>query len=263
MNCKYNMSLTNNLPTIIALIPARAGSKRVPGKNIRPLAGHPVMAYSIAVALESGIFAKVIVSTDSEEYATIARYYGAEVPFLRPDEIAGDLSPDIEWIDFTLRRLEQEGRTFDCFCIIRPTSPFRRLETIRKAWYLFLSQPGIDSLRAVEKCTQHPGKMWVIRGNRMLPLLPLTPPERPWHSCQYQSLPEVYVQNASLEIAWTKVVFEGGTIAGNSIVPFITQEYEGFDINNSKDWLLAQELISSGKVVLPRISISPWNFQRI
>jgi CMP-N,N'-diacetyllegionaminic acid synthase len=257
------MSLTYNLPTIVALIPARAGSKRVPGKNIRPLVGHPVIAYSISAALQSGIFTRVIVSTDSEEYATIGKYYGAEVPFLRPNEIAGDLSPDIEWVDYTLRRLQQAGRTYDCFSIMRPTSPFRNPETIRRAWELFISQEGIDSLRAVEKCTQHPGKMWIVRGNRMLPLLPLTPPERPWHSCQYQSLPEVYVQNASLEIAWSKVALEGGTIAGNSIVPFITQEYEGFDINHPRDWSLAQELISSGKAVLPQISISPWNFQRI
>jgi N-acylneuraminate cytidylyltransferase len=79
-------------PTIVALIPARAGSKRVPDKNIRPLAGHPVIAYTIAAALESGVFADVIISTDSEHYAEIAQYYGAEVPFLRPPELAGDVS---------------------------------------------------------------------------------------------------------------------------------------------------------------------------
>ena len=81
-------------PTIIALIPARAGSKRVPDKNIKPLAGHPVMAYTIAAALQSEVFSDVIVSTDSEQYADIARYYGAEVPFLRPADLAGDVSPD-------------------------------------------------------------------------------------------------------------------------------------------------------------------------
>ncbi|MBL8103117.1 MAG: hypothetical protein JNM02_11335, partial [Anaerolineales bacterium] len=89
-------------PSIIALIPARAGSKRVQGKNIRPLAGHPLIAYTICAAKQSGVFADILVSTDSEEYAEIARQYGAEVPFLRPAEIAGDLALDIEWLDFTL-----------------------------------------------------------------------------------------------------------------------------------------------------------------
>ena len=82
-------------PTIVGLIPARAGSKRVQDKNIRPLAGHPLIAYTIAAALESNVFSDVIVSTDSEKYAEMARYYGAEVPFLRPAEFAGDVSPDI------------------------------------------------------------------------------------------------------------------------------------------------------------------------
>ena len=113
--------------------------------------------------------------------------------------------------------------------------------------------PGADSLRAVEKCKQHPGKMWVIRGNRMLPLLPLSPEEQPWHSSQYQSLPEVYVQNASLEIARTDVVFNGRTIAGVVVVPFYTEEYEGFDINHPEDWQLAEELLGQGLVSLPVI----------
>src|SRR3972149_10475375 len=113
-------------PPIIALSPARAGSRRVPQKNIQPLAGHPLMAYTIAAALESGIFRDVIVSTDADRYAEIARHYGAEVPFLRPAALAGDTSPDIEWVEYTLKRLLEKGRRYDCFRILRPTSPFRR-----------------------------------------------------------------------------------------------------------------------------------------
>jgi CMP-N,N'-diacetyllegionaminic acid synthase len=245
-------------PGLIGLIPARAGSKRVPDKNIRPLAGHPVIAYTIAAALQSEIFTAVVVSTDSEPYADIARYYGAEVPFLRPAEIAGDQSPDIEWIEYTLKRLRQEGRAYDCFSILRPTSPFRQAETIRRAWQEFLAEEGVDSLRAVEKCKQHPGKMWVIRGKRMLPLLPLSPPEQPWHSSQYPSLPEVYAQNASLEIARSRVVFEGRTIAGHVLMPFLTEGYEGFDVNQPYDWRLAEELVQTGQTTLPQVSQAPY-----
>ena len=246
--------MAESSPSAIALIPARAGSKRVPDKNVRLLSGHPVLAYTIAAARESGVFAAVVVSTDSEDYAAIARHYGAEVPFTRPTEIAGDLSPDIEWVDYTLRKLREQGRVFDCFSILRPTSPFRQANTIRRAWKQFTSEAGIDSLRAVEKCKQHPGKMWVVRQNRMTPLLPLTPSDLPWHSSQYQALPEVFVQNASLEIAWSRVVFDEHSISGTVLTPFFTEGYEGFDLNHPSDWRLANELIESGSAQLPHVS---------
>ena len=245
-------------PTVVGLIPARAGSKRVPDKNIRALAGHPVMAYTIAAALESEVFSDVIVSTDSEPYAEIARYYGAEVPFMRPSELAGDVSPDIEWLAYTLKKLAENGRKYDCFSILRPTSPFRLPETIQRAWQAFLTEAGVDSLRAVEKCRQHPGKMWVVRRRRMVPLLPLSPKEQPWHSSQYQSLPEVYVQNASLEIAWTKVVFEENTIAGTVLMPFVSENYEGFDVNSAYAWDLAKHLAAGGHAALTSIPQDPY-----
>ena len=248
---------TAALPSVVALIPARHGSKRVPGKNVRVLAGHPAIAYTIAPALESGVFASVIVSTDSEEVAAIARHYGAEVPFLRPAALSGDTSPDIEWVEHTLSELKRVGRTWDCFSLLRPTSPFRSADTIRRAWALFLSQDGVDSLHAVEPCAQHPGKMWVIRGDRMLPLLPFGGTQ-PWHSTPYQALPPVYVQNASLEIAWSRVVFDNRSIAGEAMVPFITERHEGFDINDTHDWMIAERLIADGAVQLPPVRQAPY-----
>ncbi|HVR72968.1 MAG TPA: acylneuraminate cytidylyltransferase family protein [Planctomycetota bacterium] len=241
-------------PTVIALLPARSGSKRVKNKNTRLLAGHPLLAYSVAAARRSGLFRSIIVSTDSEETAEIARRYGAEVPFLRPAGFSGDHSPDIEWIDHLLRDLAARGEGADAFSILRPSSPFRLPSTIRRAWAAFTAGEGVDSLRAVERVTQHPGKMWVIRGARLLPLLPFGPPAQPWHSTPTQALPEVYIQNASLEIAWTRVVLEGRTIAGETIVPFVTEGLEGFDINNQDDWDLAERLIERGEAALPEIT---------
>jgi CMP-N-acetylneuraminic acid synthetase len=250
------------MPPVVALIPARGGSKRVPGKNIRALGGHPVIAYTIAAAADSGVFDSVIVSTDSEDVARIARDYGAEVPLLRPAALAGDTSPDIEWLEHLLDELRARGRTWDCFSLLRPTSPFRTADTIRRAWARFTAQQGVDSLRAVEKCTQHPGKMWIVRGERMFPLLPFAlsssrpdgqPFEQPWHSTPYQALPPVYVQNASLEIAWTRVVRERRTIAGDVVVPFLTEGYEGFDINDEYDWMMAERLLADGAATLPPI----------
>lgn len=246
------------MPSLIALIPARSGSQRVRDKNIRRLAGHPLIAYSIAAARASGVFDAVVVSTDSEAYAAIARHYGAEVPFIRPADIAGAASPDIEWVDFTLRRLAEAGRRFDCFSILRPTSPFRKPATIRRAWTQFLAGEGIDSLRAVERCKQHPGKMWVVRGARMQPLMPLTPADRPWHSSQYAALPEVFVQNASLEIAWTRVALDQGSIAGTVLTPFLTEGDEGVDVNDEKDWWYLEHLLGRGEAVLPEVGEPPY-----
>jgi CMP-N,N'-diacetyllegionaminic acid synthase len=258
------------MPSAVAFVPARVGSKRVPGKNLRVLGGHPMIAYTIGPALESRVFDTVIVSTDSEEIAAVARHYGAEVPFLRPAALAGDTSPDIEWLEYTLGELSARGRNWDCFSLLRPTSPFRTAATIQRAWAAFTSQHGVDSLRAVELCTQHPGKMWIVRGQRMYPLLPFNGPPKggphddgqPWHSTPYQALPKVFVQNASLEIAWTRVVRERRTIAGDVLVPFLTEGYEGFDINDAFDWMVAERLIAEGNATLPRLAQEPFAAMR-
>jgi CMP-N,N'-diacetyllegionaminic acid synthase len=222
-----------------------------------------MLAYTIAAAMQSGVFESIIVSTDSEEIAATARHYGAEVPFLRPVACAGDTSPDIEWVEYTLVELKKQGREWDAFSLLRPTSPFRSAETIRRAWTRLTAQEAVDSLRAVEKCAQHPGKMWVVRGQRMFPLLPFGGDEQPWHSTPYQALPPVYVQNASLEIAWTRVVFERRTIAGDVVMPFMTDGHEGFDINDQYDWMVAERLLADGAAQLPVVHQAPYGAVRI
>ncbi len=240
-------------PRVVALVPARSGSQRVKHKNIRLLAGHPLLAYTIAAARDSGVFAEIVVSTDSEDYARIARHYGADVPFLRAAEIAASTSPDIEWVIDALEKLAAAGRSYDAFAILRPTSPFRKPDTIRRAWQTFVSAEGVDSLRAIESVEQHPGKMWVVRNNRMSPLLPLTPEDKPWHSQQKAALPEVFVQNASLEIAWTAMALRTRSIAGAVLVPFFTTGDEGIDINAPQDWWYAEHLIANGEATLPAV----------
>lgn len=242
---------------VVALIPARKGSKRVQNKNIRRLGDHPLIAYTIQQAVQSALFDAVIVSTNSPQIAKIAEYYGAEVPFLRPEEFASDTSPDIEWLAFTLKKLQEMGRTYDAFAILRPTSPFRKPQTIQRAWDQFMHTTGVDSIRAVEKVQQHPGKMWVINGDRMAPLL-LMPQGIPWHSTPYQSLPPVYIQNASLEIAWARVPLEMNSLAGNVLAPFLTTDEEGFDINIIHDWMLAEALLAQGDFSLVDILLAPY-----
>ncbi len=245
------------MPSAVALVPARAGSSRVRDKNIRYLAGHPLLAYTIAAARRSGVFDTVVVSTDSADYAEVARHYGAETPFLRPAEMATDASPDIEWIGHALDQLEQAGHEFEVFSILRPTSPFRRAETIVDAMETFLADPDADSLRAVEPVSQHPGKMWRMEGSRLVPLLRGERDGVPWHSTPTQFLPEVWVQNASLEIAWTRCVHDDGTIAGETIVAFHHPPPGGMDVNRPEDWDRVERLAADHPDLLPAVDVAP------
>ena len=240
-------------PVAVAFVPARSGSERVPGKNVRPLAGHPLLAYAIETALQSGVFARVVVSTDSEDIAEIARWYGAEVPFLRPAEYATATSPDIEWLAFTLERL---GEAYDVFAIVRATNPFRGPDVVKRGLAQLLSTPEADSLRAVERAKQHPGKMWLPAedGRTMSPLLEQSHLDVAWHAGQYQALPAVYSQNSALEIAWTRVVSETGTREGRVVAPFFTEGHEGFNVDDEEDWERAERLLSAGLATVPRIA---------
>jgi N-acylneuraminate cytidylyltransferase len=232
----------------------------VPNKNVLRLHGHPLLAYTISAALDSGVFEKVIVSTDSDEYAQIALHYGAEVPFLRPNSLAQDSSADIGWVAHALENLALIGYEFEIFSILRPTSPFRNASTIRRAYEAFSSRTDIDSIRAVELCSQHPGKMWRIKGDHLIPLLSVQPDELDWFSSPTQSLPEVWVQNASLEIAFSRCVLESESISGNRIAPFKTVFPEGIDINSEFDFARAKMVVNEGLFSLPEVGVDPYQF---
>ena len=241
----------------IAFVPARSGSERVPGKNVRPLAGHPRVAYAIETALQSGVFERVVCSTDSETIADVARWYGADVPFLRPAEYATSTSPDIEWLAFTLERLDER---YDLFAIVRATNPFRGPAAVRRGLDRLLEVPEADSLRAVELVKQHPGKMWLLAedGRTMTPLLEQSHLPVAWHAGQYQALPSVYVQSSALEIAWTRVVSETGTREGRVVAPFFTEGYESLNVDDEEDWERAERLVSSGAAALTAVGRSPY-----
>lgn len=231
----------------VALIPARSGSKRIPSKNTVLLNGYPLLAYSIQCAKDSGIFDSIYVSSDSLEIGVIAKRYGAD--FIHcPLEIAHkDHDPDFKWVNHAVKTLDLSPDSV--FSILRPTSPFRTGETIKRAYGYFINE-DCDSLRAVERCLQHPAKMWTLEGKYLKPFTDLG-----LYSEPYQNLPEVWVQNASLEIAHTYVVYSIGNISGNKILPFFTQSYEGFDINYPEDLREAEYLIESGLAKLPIIHL--------
>lgn len=249
---------------IIALIPARGGSKRVPGKNVRPLAGHPLLFYTIAAARESGIFSGIYVSSDDPRICYMAELRGA-TPVPRPPEYATDTSPDIEWIDdfFTTYRCvvnDPDTKNFkmpDSFAILRPTSPFRSADTICRAWAEFQEKQPCDSIRGVQKARENPHKMWTLYDNSLCPIILRDMTYKafgvPSHSAPSQITNHYYIQNASLEISWTRNVKERGSISGDVIKPFFTDGYEGFDLNTEDDFILAEALIERGLATLPEV----------
>jgi CMP-N,N'-diacetyllegionaminic acid synthase len=171
------------------------------------------------------------------------------VPALRPAEIAGATSADIDWVEHVLA-----GTSYEAFSILRPTSPFRRGATIARAWERFASIPDADSLRAVRPVREHPGKMWIVEGDLMRPLLPQPDEGVPTHSRQTAALPAVHVQDSSLEIARTRIVARG-EIAGDRVVPFFCEGHEGFSIDYPDDWDAAERLAAADPSLLPPVEV--------
>jgi len=237
---------------LVALVPARAGSKRVVGKNTRPLNGHPLLAYAIAAAQEAGIFAEIVVSTDSRETAAVAEAYGARA-LLRPEAYASDTSPDIAWVNHVMAYLEETQESYDAFAILRPTSPFRRGVWVRAAWdALRAAGPRADSIRAMRPVREHPGKMWRPTTTAAAhPLLPFSAFDAPWHSMPTQQLPTVLVQTAALEIAWTRVL--PASIAGDVVLPWrcAADAPESIDVNTELDLDLCVDLAAEHPEWLP------------
>lgn len=242
---------------VVALIPARAGSKRIPHKNTKLLHGHPLIAYTIAAAEESGVFSGVYVCSEDEWHTReVAGHYGAS--FIgRSHSSATDAAPDVVWVKEVLCSLAPLDRP-DAFAILRPTSPFRTAETIRRAWREFSVADGThDSLRAVQPATENVYKMWTWQGAGY-PIKPLlngaTADGVPLHSAPSQVAPKVYLQNSSLEIAFTSTVESHGTIAGRKIIPFFTSVLEGVSIDRPSDWDFAE---SCAAALLPRVDVAP------
>ncbi len=209
---------------VLALIPARGGSKGIPRKNLHPLAGKPLIAYSIEQALAAETVTRTVVSTDDPEIAEVARAAGAEVPFVRPAELARDDSPDLEVFRHALLWLrDHESYEPELVVHLRPTNPVRRVERIDEAVRALAGDPSADSLRSVSWPEQTPYKMWRIAHGYLDPLLEAAGvPDA--HSMPRQSLPEVWWQNGYVDVLRPRTVLELGSMAGARVLPFVVDE---------------------------------------
>lgn len=227
---------------ILAFIPARGGSKRVLNKNIRKLGSKPLIAYTIEAAKKSKYISRIVVSTDSAEIATISRGCGAEIPFMRPSELAQSNSTEMEFFNHALDWLKiNEHYEPDLIVLLYPTSPFRKPESIDKAIEEILKHPEADSLRSVRLCSEHPYKMWINEDGYLKPFVDGKDPNI--HTLSYQLLPTVYIQNASIYITKPLTIKEKKSPTGNLIIPFVMDEEESLDINNPIDFKFAEMII--------------------
>ncbi len=229
-------------PEVLALIPARSGSKSVPGKNIVSLAGKPLIAWTIEVAKASRRINRVIVSTDDEQIAAIARQYGAEVPFLRPALLAGDRSRDLGFHLHALEWLKQnEAYSPDMVVNLRPTTPYRDPGVIDQAIEAFEHNASADSLRSVHLACESPFKMWTIEpGGYMNPVTSVASDSEPYNAPR-QELPLVYWQDGYIDITRPHVILEKRSTTGDRIMPFMIEEPQ-VDIDYLEDLVRAEQL---------------------
>jgi CMP-N-acetylneuraminic acid synthetase len=243
---------------VLALIPARGGSKSIPRKNVRHLAGHPLLAWSVAAAQETSSIDRVLVSTDDPEIRDVARQCGAEVPFLRPAKLAEDDTPDLPVFEHALRWLErEEGWRPDVIVQLRPTSPFRPPGLVDAALDLLSRDRHADSVRAVVEPAQNPYKMWRHEpaSGYLLPLLHDGGAEA--YNRPRQELPPTLWQTGHLDAFRRETVLQKRTLTGDRILALRVPARHAIDLDTLEQWEYAEWLMGRGNMALVRPGVRP------
>ena len=252
--------MVNKKIEVLAIIPARGGSKGIPRKNIREFAGYPLIAYSIQAALNSKLVTRVIVSTDDEEIALVARQYGAEVPFLRPSEIAQDMTLDLPVFQHVLGELAKtEDYQPDVVVQLRPTSPVRPVTLVDDAVQLLLDHPEVNSVRGIVPSGQNPYKMWKIdpKSGLMQGLLAVKGIEEPYNAPR-QVLPDTFWQTGHIDAIHPNVIIQQNSMSGKNILPVMIDPLFTVDIDKPVDWQRAEWLVWYGGLEM----VTPGNKRR-
>lgn len=239
------------MPSTVALIPARAGSKGVPNKNIRELGGYPLIAWSIAACKLAASINRIIVSTDSEKYAQISRGFGAEVPFLRPVEISGDGSTDYQFIKHALDWLAINGGVPDYIVHIRPTSPFRAPEIIDSAVNIFLENTKSTSLRSVHPMSESAYKTFEIGQGGQLKRIASNSTELDPANNARQDFPTTYIANGYVDVLSTSFILETQQLHGNNAFPFITPPIN--EIDTEDDFAIIEHQLQNNLEIVSKL----------
>jgi N-acylneuraminate cytidylyltransferase len=237
---------------ILALIPARGGSKGIPRKNIRSFAGYPLIAWSIAAAKQASSVTRIIVSTDDEEIAAVAREHGAETPFLRPAEFAQDNTTDLPVFEHALQWLEtNENYQPEVVIQLRPTSPVRPKDCVNRAVHILLEHADADCVRGVVPAGQNPHKMWRFagEGQAMKPLLEVDGLAEPYNAPR-QILPPVYWQTGHIDAIRVSTIKDKKSLTGDVIYPLVIDPLYTVDIDHLSDWAKYEALANSGLAIV-------------
>lgn len=236
MQTKKIRNNTENIEVVsvanVAIITARGGSKRIPKKNIKPFLGKPIIAYSIEAAINSGLFDEVMVSTDSEEIATIAKEYGAKVPFMRSEKTSNDFAGTADVLNEVMGEYKKRGMEFEMMCCIYPTAPFVTAEKLRNG-VIALKESGADTAIPVVQFSYPPQRAFVIRDNSLTYQFP------EYKMSRSQDLEPIYHDCGQFYI-YDAAVFMGEKEGNGKILPLIMPEEETQDIDNESDWNLAE-----------------------
>ena len=231
---------------VLAVIPARGGSKGIPGKNIKSIAGKPLIAWTIEEAKKSAHIDRVVISTDDEAIAAVAREYGAEVPFMRPKEIAQDLSTDVEFLTHALQFLEKEGYEPDVILRLPPTSPLRTAAHIDEGIEKLLSDDSLDAVRPIHEAPKHPYKLWKISEDResLEPFLPksFTGFDEP-HNLPRQLFPKVYVHTGAMDVMRLETILKLKSTSGKKLGYFFMKPEDSINIDSPIDFEIAEILL--------------------
>jgi CMP-N-acetylneuraminic acid synthetase len=235
---------------IYAIIPARGGSKGVPGKNIKPLLGKPLIAWTIEAAKHVPYISKIVVNTEDDEIARVSTQFGAEI-FSRPKELAEDLTDDLAVFSHHLKYLEEQGDLPDMVVDLRATAPLRRAERIIEGIELLksLGREKADSARAVSLVAKHPYKMWQMDNGFLRPLFDekRTGTKEPFNAPR-QILPEFFQNNGCMNAFWPETVLDKNSVTGEKIAGYVMEDWESINIDTELDFLLAEQLMKIYKL---------------
>lgn len=227
-------------PQVLAIVPARGGSKGVPGKNVRPLAGRSLIEYAAHAAADSGVIDRIVLSTDSPEIAEVGRRAGMEVPFMRPAALAADETPMLPVIQHTLDQLGQRGWIPEIVVLLQPTSPLRTGSHIRQAVTL-LRESAADSVVTVVEVPRHLSPDYVMRieGGRLVPFLP-----EGARVARRQDARAAYSREGTVYACWRATIERFGSIYGDDCRPLPIDPAESLSIDSAADWAAAERLLA-------------------
>ena len=223
---------------VLAIIPARGGSKGLPGKNVRPLLGKPLIGWSIEHAQQSKYVDEIFISTDSQDIADVAENFGVKVPELRPMELAVDTAPSSAFIIYTIEKFTKEGNPFDYFILLEPTSPLRDVEDVDRSIEILIDDPYNESIVGVCKAEDvHPAFMVKIGTDKRL-----MPYEDSMKTLRRQDIPDVFYFEGSVYVSKCDTFLEKKAFYHDKTLPYVVPKWKSFEIDDIIDFTIVEAM---------------------